>query len=87
MKVCLPEEVIFLEGEWKFAYLKKSYFSRAKPERNMTSEGKQSFISPYNKGHKCIVPIQFVKIIYPTYLHYWNRMVFIKYNTSIVCVN
>jgi hypothetical protein len=24
---------------------------------NMTSEGKQSFISPYNKGHQCIMYI------------------------------
>jgi hypothetical protein len=30
---------------WRFFYPKKSYFSRAKPERNMTSEGK----------HKCII--------------------------------
>jgi len=39
MKVCLPEEVVFLE---------------AKPERNMTSEGKQSFIYSY-KGHKLFI--------------------------------
>jgi len=25
------------------------------PSRNMTSSGKQTFISPYNKGHKCII--------------------------------
>ena len=40
MKVCLPEEVILLEGE---------------AERNITSEGKQSFISPYNKGHTLFI--------------------------------
>jgi hypothetical protein len=45
MKVCLPEEVIFL-----VVYAKKSYFSR-----NMTSEGKQSFTSPYNKGHELFI--------------------------------
>ena len=33
-----------------FVYPKKSYFSRAKPSRNMTSEGKQS-----NKGHKLFI--------------------------------
>ena len=37
MEVCFPEEDIFLEGEAR---------------RNMTSEGKQTLISPYNKGHK-----------------------------------
>jgi len=36
MKVCLPEEVIFLEGK-------------------ESGEGKQSFISPYNKGHKLFI--------------------------------
>jgi hypothetical protein len=39
----------------RIVYLKKSYFSRAKPKRNMTSEGKQSFISPYNKGLKLFI--------------------------------
>jgi hypothetical protein len=36
-------------------YPKKSYFSRAKFEWNMTSEGKQSFISPYNNSHKLFI--------------------------------
>ena len=26
-----------------------------KPERNMTSEGKQSFLYSYNKGHKSFI--------------------------------
>ena len=38
MKVCLPEEVIFLEGEAHEKY-----------------DGKQPFISPYNKGHKLFI--------------------------------
>ena len=41
MKVCLPEEVIFHEGEPQ--------------EKFMTSEGKQTFISPYNIDHKLFI--------------------------------
>jgi hypothetical protein len=39
---------------WKFGYPQKSYFLRAKAARIMTFEGKQSFISSYNKGISCI---------------------------------
>ena len=39
----------------RFVYPKKSYFSRVKPDRNMTFKGKQSFIYPYNKGHKLFI--------------------------------
>ena len=53
-------EILYIYGPccreiWRFVYSKKSYFSRAKPQWNMTSEGKQSFISPYNKGHKLFI--------------------------------
>jgi hypothetical protein len=41
--------------KWRFTYPKKSYFSIVKPERNMTSAGKQTFISPYNKGRKLFI--------------------------------
>ena len=34
---------------WRFAYPKNL------PERNMTSEGEQRFISSYNKGHKLFI--------------------------------
>ena len=37
---CLPEEVIFLEGEAR---------------ENVTYEGNQNFISPYNKGHTLFI--------------------------------
>ena len=40
---------------WGFIYPKKSYFPKAKHERNMTSEGKQSFIYRYNKGHALFI--------------------------------
>jgi len=51
----------------RFVYPKKSYFSRAKPERNMTSEGKQTFISAYNKGHKMVY---YTEITHTTTKHF-----------------
>jgi hypothetical protein len=47
-----------------------SQFSRALPSRNMTSSGKQTFISPYNKGHKCII---FHGFKYQSYRVTWGR--------------
>ena len=49
---------------WSFAYPQKSYFTRASPSRNITSSGKQTVISPYNNGHKCIIANAIIRHLY-----------------------
>ena len=51
MKFCLPSEVIFHSG---FALEKY----------DLTSSGKQTFISPYNNGHKCIIANAIIRHLY-----------------------
>ena len=44
----------FIRGR-KFSLLELGSMASGKPERNLTFEGKQIFISPYNKGHTLFI--------------------------------
>ena len=60
----------FVVRRYEALFTLRSQFSRALPSRNMTSSGKQTFISPYNKGHKCLI---FHGFKYQSYRVTWGR--------------